>query len=109
MVAGKVILGEEIQLQRCPGGGREPRLLDGPGFPAEEGEVSSLAPRNVFVRHPVLGRGQVAVEVFLDCGLKFEKQRLSRVRTDGLPTSMSPQAVLSLCPCRGGAQPWMLT
>jgi hypothetical protein len=74
VVAGKIVLGEQIQLQGGAGDRGEPGLLDGPRLAAEDGEVPALTPRDVLVRHPVLGRGQVPVEVLLDRGLELREQ-----------------------------------
>ena len=66
VIAGQVVLGEEIDLQRGPGDRRKPRLLGVPGRAAKVGVVAAETPGDVLVRHPLLGGGQVSIEVLGD-------------------------------------------
>src|SRR2546430_2627701 len=57
VVAGEVVLGQEVDHQRGPADVGDLGLLDGPGLAALQlaGEVPPVAPGDVLVRHPVLG------------------------------------------------------
>jgi hypothetical protein len=74
VVAGQVVLGQQVHLERGPRDRGERRLLDRPGLTTELGEVAAERPGDELVRHPLLGRGQVAVEVLLDDGLELGEQ-----------------------------------
>ena len=74
VVRGQVVLGQQVGDHRDLGDRVQPGLLRRPVLAAEEGEVAALAPRHVVVRVPVLGDGQVPLEVLLDDGLQLVQQ-----------------------------------
>jgi hypothetical protein len=59
VVAGQVVLGEEVDLEGGLGDAGQPRLVRGPGFGVE---VATQAPGHVLVGQPVFGHGQVPVQ-----------------------------------------------
>ena len=59
MVAGQVVLGEEVDLEGGLGDPGQPRLVGGPGLGVE---VAAEAPGHVLMRQPLFGHGQVPVK-----------------------------------------------
>jgi hypothetical protein len=70
VVARQVVLGEEVHLERDTCGRAEGGLLDRPRLSVQQSEVPPFGPRDVLVRHPLLGCGQVPIEVLR--GRRFE-------------------------------------
>src|SRR5690606_8418732 len=66
VVAGQVVLGEQVHDQRLARLVTQPRLLDRPGLAVERAVVvAALAPGHVLVREPLLGHRQVPVQLLL--------------------------------------------
>ena len=77
VVAREVVLGEEIDDEARARRLAEPALLRGPFLAPERSvEILCLAPRNVLVREPLLGRRQMAVELAFDDRLEVGEQSL---------------------------------
>ncbi len=74
VVARQVVLGEEVDLEGGAGDLRELRLVDRPRVAAELLEVAPQRPRDVLVRHPLLGDLEVPVEVVLGDRLERREQ-----------------------------------
>ncbi len=74
VVAGQVVLGEQVELQRGPRDRRQGGLLERPLLAVGADEVLALAPGDVLVRHPVLGGRQVPVEVLRDGRLELDEE-----------------------------------
>ncbi len=67
VVAGQVVLGQQVDHQGGPPYVTDLGLLGGPRFAAHDAvEVAAVAPGHVLVRHPVLGHLQVPVQLLLD-------------------------------------------
>jgi hypothetical protein len=62
VVAGQVVLGEEVDLEGGLGHPGQPRLIGGPGLGVE---VTTEAPGDVLVREPLFGHGQMPVQQLL--------------------------------------------
>ena len=71
VVAGQVVLGEEVDLEGGLGDPGQPRLVGGPGFGVE---VAAKAPGHVLMRHPFLGHGQMPVKQPLGHRLQLGEQ-----------------------------------
>ena len=75
VVAGQVVLGQQVDDQRGPRHVGHLRVLDRPGVAVERAvEVAAVAPRDVLVGEPLLGHREVPVEVLLDDRLELEQQ-----------------------------------
>ncbi len=59
MVAGQVVLGEEVDLEGGLGDPGQPRLIGGPGFGVK---VAAQAPGHVLMGQPLFGHGQMPVQ-----------------------------------------------
>ena len=71
MVAGQVVLGEEVDLEGGLGHAGQPRLVGGPGFGVE---VAAQPPGHVLVRQPLFGHGQMPVKQSLGDRLQLTEQ-----------------------------------
>src|SRR4029450_12945318 len=89
VVAGQVVLGEEVDLEGGPGHAGEPRLVRGPGL---GGEVAAQPPGDVRVGHTAFGHGQMPVKQPLATGSNSRRRSVSGWRS-GTPASLRGQAV----------------
>jgi hypothetical protein len=71
VVAGQVVLGEEVDFEGGLGDTGEPRLVGGPGLGVE---VAAQAPGDVLVRQPLFGHGQMPVQQPLGDRLQLNEQ-----------------------------------
>ena len=71
VVAGQVVLGQQVDLEGDLGDRGEGRLAR---LPRQLVEIAALAPRHVLVRHPLLGEPQVALEPGLGKRLQLAKK-----------------------------------
>jgi hypothetical protein len=71
VVAGQVVLGQEVDLEGGLGDPGQSWLVRGPGFGVE---VAAQPPGHVFVGQPVFGHGQVPVKQLLGDRLQLGEQ-----------------------------------
>jgi hypothetical protein len=93
VVAGQVVLGEEVDLEGGLGDPGQPRLIRGPGLGVE---VAAQTPGHVLVGHPLLRHGQMPVQQLLGDRLQLGEQVMvgMAIRHAGLPRE------LGSCYCR---------
>ena len=70
VVAGQVVLGEEVDLEGGLGNAGQSWLVWGPGLGVE---VAAQAPGHVFVGQPLFGHGQVPVQQLCGDWLQFSE------------------------------------
>jgi hypothetical protein len=73
VVAGQVVLGEEVDLEGSLGHPGQPRLVRGPGFGVE---VAAQPPGDVLMWQPLFGHGQVPVQQLRGDRLQFSEQAM---------------------------------
>ena len=74
VVARQVVLGQQVDLERRARDRGQLGLGHLPRVATQVGEVPTEAPRHVFVRHPLVGRRHVPVEVVLDGRFELREQ-----------------------------------
>ena len=74
VIARQVVLGEQIHLERRSHRLGKGRLIRRPRESGLAGEVAAATPRHPFVRQPLLGHRQMAIEIRGDRGLELAEQ-----------------------------------
>ncbi len=105
VVAGQVVLGEQVDDQRRARDVRHRVVLDAPRVAVERAvEVAAVAPRDVLVGEPLLGHPEVAVEVGLHDRLELEEHLgLAQRFAHGAPSRGRPQRATDLVQRNGRA------